>query len=31
MGEPLNIVRNEAAERFETTLEGETAFAEYKT
>jgi predicted GNAT family acetyltransferase len=30
MGEPLNVVMNEAAGRFETTLEDETAFAEYK-
>jgi predicted GNAT family acetyltransferase len=30
MDEPLNVVMNEAARRFETTLEGETAFAEYK-
>ena len=28
MGKPLNVVMNEAAGRFETTIEGETAFAE---
>lgn len=29
MAELLNVVMNEAAHRFEVTLDGETAFAEY--
>jgi hypothetical protein len=29
MAEPINVVMNEQTHRFEVTLEGETAFAEY--
>lgn len=29
MAEPLNVIMNDETHRFEVTLEGETAFAEY--